>query len=77
MMQNWTTTLIDDTNLFMRLYSFESLFIFILLGISFVMIVRNVRNLIILDAMSKNLCSKIASLFEIQHDVSFRRISVQ
>ena len=32
---------------------------------------------IILDAMSKNKCSKIASLFEIQHDVLFRRISVQ
>ena len=38
---------------------------------------RNVRKVIILDAMSKNKCSKIASLFEIQHDVLFRRISVQ
>ena len=38
---------------------------------------RNVRKVIILDAMSKNKCSKIAPLFEIQHDVLFRRISVQ
>ena len=37
---------------------------------------RNMRKVIILDAMSKNKCSKIAPLFEIQHDVLFRRISV-
>ena len=39
--------------------------------------VRNVRKVIKLDAMSKNKCSRIALLFEIQHDVLFRRISVQ
>ena len=38
---------------------------------------RNMRKVIILDPMSKNKCSKIASLFEIQHDVLFRRILVQ
>ena len=31
--------------------------------------------MIILGAMSTNKCSKIAPLFEIQHDVLFRRIS--
>ena len=35
------------------------------------------RKVIILDAMSKNKCSKIAPLFEFQHDVLFWRILVQ
>ena len=86
MLPNWITTLIDDTNLFLRLYSlcqvsFESLFIFLLIGILFVMIVCLERAqkviIILLDAMSKNKCSKIVSLFEIQRDVLFRTILVQ
>ena len=83
MLQNWTTTLIDDTNLFMRLYSScynvgiiwkpIFFFFFFLYVICYDWTVRNVRKVIILDAMSKSKCSKIASLFEIQHDVLFRR----
>ena len=78
---------------FNRWYQFVYEIIFIVLGIIWKPIyfslnwyvityllwlsVRNVRKVIILHAMSKNKCSKIASLFEIQHDVLFRRISVQ
>ena len=44
----------------------------------FIMIAsQNVRKVIILGAMSKNKSSKIAPLFEIQHDVLSRRTSVQ
>ena len=38
---------------------------------------RNVRKVIILDAMSKTQCYKIAPIFHIQHDVLFWRILVQ
>ena len=58
--------------------SFESLFIFLSIGTLFVMIAWQERaQSEILDAMSKNKCSKIAPLFEIQYDVLFQRISVQ
>ena len=38
---------------------------------------RNMRKVILSGAMSKYKCSKIAPLFEIQHDVLFWRISLQ
>ena len=82
MLQNWTTTLIDDTNLFMRYihhvrYHLKAcLFVFPLVHYLLWLPGRNVRKMIIFGAMSTNTCSKIAPLFEIQH-VLFRRISVQ
>ena len=46
--------------------------------IHFIMIAsQNVRKVTKLGAMSKNKSSKIAPLFEIQHDVLFRMTSVQ
>ena len=59
------------------LVSFESLFIFPFIGTLFVTIAWQERaqsdyirrKVIILGAISKNKCSKLAPLFEIQHDV--------
>ena len=80
---------INDAKLdhkFNRWYQSVYGIIFIVLGIiwkffqlvhCFVMITwQNVRKVIIVEAMSNN-CLKIPPLLEIQHDVSFRRISVQ
>ena len=79
--KNWTTTLIDDTNLFMRLYSscyiLKACFICLSICILFVMIAWQKRAQG--DYIRRNVnneCSKIVPLFEIQHDVLFRRISV-
>ena len=93
MLQNWTTTLIDDTNLFIGDYILHVWYnlkaylpICPSIGTLFGMIAcmagtcglwRWLYNYIRrIGAMSKNKCSKIAPLFEIQHNVSFRRISV-
>ena len=49
----------------------KSLFIFLSIGTLFAIILlgRNVRKVIISGSMKKNKFSKIALLFEIQHDV--------